>query len=549
MLPNFTRAAALVFLITAAFPCSPASSLDEKPNVVVREGWDWSLPQSTKPVPYSGFITWGGKRFDSAITVSGIHITWADLNPAPGIYNWKPLFGRIAKDRAAGMRVGLHLKGVERKGIPDWIIETYDPPVIDVPPLQENQPWRIQVVPPWHPFVEKAFLEFLAEFRKTGIPQMDDVVYGYIHGISPSRGEEIILRPVDVEILERQAGLTPEQFASWMRRRIDGMLAAFEGVEHKLAWMSGGPIGPTAEYRKATQGLWEYAFERGTGIRGGAIDFMHALFSQPAWGSSINEQGYCIIDEENLTISQLRFRGDENEEYGPQWEWRFGPAEGHTYRHRISSLRALQMRQNFQLVSAATLQQNPALNQYVLLTQGRHRGNSPDAWAYLRESRLREFKQTPVRNMERWLVQRDVPGSKSVPTEKILRHPLRFDLPGASFDLDARRTDRANGQNSLAFQIDSEFWKTPGPALVKVTFINRQPCRWHLVTAEPNGQLVKSAPVESDSSGKKATATFRVKEFAASRSFPGKMDFHLVNEGPGDLVVQMVRVIHADFHE
>ncbi|NLS93441.1 MAG: hypothetical protein GXX96_14885 [Planctomycetaceae bacterium] len=51
---------------------------------VVREGWDWSLPAHVKPVDYSGYVTWGSKRFDPAITVRGAMVDWARLNPAPG---------------------------------------------------------------------------------------------------------------------------------------------------------------------------------------------------------------------------------------------------------------------------------------------------------------------------------------------------------------------------------------------------------------------------------------------------------------------------------
>ncbi len=78
------------------------------------------------------------------------------------------------------MRTGLHLMGVERKGIPDWVIEHFHPPVIDVPTLNPKQPWRLQIVPPWHPQVEKAFMDFLAAFNQTGIARREEVVYAYI---------------------------------------------------------------------------------------------------------------------------------------------------------------------------------------------------------------------------------------------------------------------------------------------------------------------------------------------------------------------------------
>jgi len=270
----------------------------ESPEVPrVAPGWDWSLPSHVKPVPYSGFVTWSPKRFHEWITVCGVHMSWKELNPLPGQYRWDLLESRIAANRAHGMRTGLHLMGVERKGIPDWVIEQFHPPVIDVPVLSTKQPWRLQIVPPWHPQVEKAFMDFLAAFNQAGIARREEVVCAYIHGISASRGEELFLRPVDVALLERNTGLTAELFGQWLRRRTDAMLTAFQGAESKLAWMSEGPVGPNEAYRRATQDLWKYASDHGTGIRSGGIDFQHTLFDSPAWASRIDAEGDCLAAE------------------------------------------------------------------------------------------------------------------------------------------------------------------------------------------------------------------------------------------------------------
>jgi len=533
-----------MLLVTWAGGGIAAAGAAETP-VRVAPGWDWSLPDSVKPVPYSGFVTWGHKRFHEWITVCGLHVGWKELNPAPGQYRWDLLEQRIAANRAAGMRTGLHLMGVERKGIPDWVIEQFHPPIIDVPVLSENQPWRLQIVPPWHPQVEKAFSAFLAAFNTSGIARRDDVVYAYIHGISPSRGEELFLRPVDVALLERDTGLTAEKLGAWLRGRTDAMLTAFKGVESKLAWMSDGPIGPNPAYRQATQDLWSYALEHGAGIRGGGIDFQHVLFDSPAWATQLDADGHCLVDDDAPTIAQRRFRGDENEEYGKYWEWRFGPAEQYDYRHRICSLRGLQMRQNFQMVSPETLKLNPDLNRYVMLTQGYRRDDSPDAWAYLRQCQIRrQGKERPVNNIERWLVQRDVPGSRSVAVERVDRHPLWMDVKEQHFDLDARRTDRAAGQDGLAFQLDRTFWPRPAAAQIKVTYLDRAAGRWRLVWTAEAGQIVQSAAVENTGDDQRKTATFDVAKLAAAGGLAQGMDFRLVAEGPGDLVVHMVRVIY-----
>lgn len=535
-------------------PCAAASAWGGETEVSIRSGWDWSLPEGIKPVPYSGFVTWGKKRFSGMITVSGIQATWRLLCPAPGEYNWQPLRDAMEEARSLGMRIGLHVKGVERQSVPDWVIAKYNAPVLDVIPLQQNQPWRLQIVPPWNPGVKREYVQFMEAFGKTGIPQMADVVYGYIHGISPSRGEELFLRSVDIEDFQKKAGLTPDLLADCLRSRLDAMLSAYRGVEYKLAWMAGGPIAATMkqyqEYARKTAGLLEYAIGHGTGWRGGGVDFQHGLFRSEALGASITPDGYCVIDESLPIHAETRYVGDENEEYGKYWEWRFGPVEKHDYRHRICTLRTLQLRQNFQMVSPETLRLNPELNQYAMLTQGRRAANSPDAWAYLRECAIKSGNAPlVVKNVERWLIQRDVNGHMTVPCERVDRFPLSADPPGRNYDFDARRTDIRNGQKGIVFQLDANFWKRPGPALVKVTFTDREQAKWHIESSGADGKRRTTASVASAGDGARKTVTFAIPNLAANRAFPGDSDFCIATEGPGDVAVTMVRVLKRDWEE
>ena len=534
---------------------SAATALDlraEESKPAVAAGWDWSLPAGIKPAPYSGFVTWGKTRFSEMITVQGIfNVGWRQSCPGPGEYDWKPIRDAIDQARALGMRIGLHIRGVERPSVPDWVIKKHSVPVLDVIPLQENQPWRLQIVPPWHPGIRQAYAAFMEAFGKTGIPQRDDVVYGYIHGISPSRGEEWFLRPVDIEDWEKNAGLTPDLLAECLKARVDGMLRAFHGVEHKLAFM-GGPIGGQSkkEYVEKTTGLLEYALSRGTGWRGGGVDFQHSLFQNTALGSTVTADGYCVVDE-NLPLHKgSRYCGDENEEYGKYWEWRFGPVENHAYRHRICTLKTLMLRQNFQMVSAETLKLNPEINQYAMLTQGRQPKNSPDAWTYLRDCAIRTGRGSLlVKNIERWLVQRDVEGHRSVACERVDRFPLSMDPPDRHYDFDARRTDIRNRQDGLAFQLDTNFWRKPERALLKVTFVDREKASWHIEYTGSQSTKRTTSKVQNSGDGQRKTATFAVDALAAARSFPGDMDFRLVTDGPGDVTVTMVRILKGEWKE
>jgi hypothetical protein len=534
------RTLALIALTLPAVVCAADTP-------IIREGWDWTLPAHIKPVDYSGYFTWGQRRFDPAITVRGVMVTWKRLNPAPGEYDWDWLRNEIAKNKAAGMRTGIHLKGVQREYVPNWVVERHNPVVLDVPVLQENQPWRIQNVPPWQPDVDRAFHEFLRQFAKTGIAQNENVVYGYIHGISASRGEEMFIRPVDWQMWEETTGVTAQKFADWLRRRIDAMCDAFEGVEYKLAVMWGGPLGPTAELRTATADLHQHAFAKRTGIRGGGIDFMHGLLDAPAWGAHIDKHGYLIVDDDHPTIKEGRFRADENEEYGKYWEWRFGPVEGYPYRHRICVLRGLQMRQNFQLVSPSTLALNPDLNEYTLITQGYRRENSPDAWAYLRQF---DRRSTPVKNIERWLIQRDAPGSQSVPAEPVDRLPLPSEKhlnATSARDFDARHTDIENDQTGLLFALDRVFWTKPQPATVKVTYTDRAPARWHIQYTDATGKRQQTEIVQNTGDDRRKTATFQIPSLSAAGSFPNDPTFLSWRDEPPKKTGNVVNNNH--FHD
>jgi len=552
---NAGRALVLALTGVLALAASLRAAEGYRVRASVKPGWDWALPGGVRPVPYSGFVTWGGRRHSEMITVAGVKASWKELSPASGRFNWQPLIDRIKKCRAQGMRSGIHLKGVERPSVPDWIVKKYKVPVLDVIPLQQNQPWRLQIVPPWHQGVMREYNEFMNAFGKTGIARMEDVVYAYIHGVGPSRGEELWMRPVDAEDWQKKSGLTPDFYAACIKARLGAMLRAFKGVEYKLAWMAAGPIGPYTKqyraYREKTTGMLERSLALGTGWRHGNIDFQHTSFSVPPLGITLTKEGYCVVDDTRPHFAERRYFGDENEEYGKGWEWRFGPYEQHAYRHRISTLRTLQLRMNFQYVSTETLKLNPDLNKYAQLTQGRLAEDSPDAWAYLRECCIRRGgKSLPVKNLERWLVQRDVPGHMSTPAERIDRkYRIWTDPPERQHDFDARRTDTAKGQRGLAFQLDKRFWPKPRPAMLKVTFTDRGKSRWYVEYTDGRGKPRRTASIDNVGGGQRRTATFSLSSIAAARGYPGGMDFRIVTEGPGDVVVTVVRLIKATWKE
>lgn len=510
-------------------------------SVNIRTGWDWSLSNNVSALDYSGFVAMRKPLDDPLVTVVGEEVSWKELNPMDGVYRWGLVRKLISDNKRLGFRTGLHLKSVEAGNVPDWVINKYKPGIMDMQPLKGSQTWRLQNVVPWGAGVEKEYLKFLHNLAEINLCAEPNLAYAYINGISPSRGEELWMREVDEKVY-RKNGLNGMVLRDWIRNRVDGMLSAFGECKGKLAWMAPGPIGVSRDFKDSTKDLWKYAEGKGVGIRGGGIDFQHQLFESEAWGVRVDSNGYVIVDDNHPTIIENRYRGDENEEYGSAWEWRFGDMTGHAYRHRISSLRALQMRMNFLVVSAATLSINTDLNKYVKVSLGRNRLNSPDAWAYLRECRVR-YKSKPIKNIERWLEQRDVPGGMTVAVDYVARFPLPSDRDGENYDLDARRTNLAKGQSNIYFRIDKVFWPKSSPAIVKVTYYDNSKSRWQVVASDSTGREVKSEEIKGVADGVVKTASFTVDDFSASGRLGYGMDFALRVNNEEDLVVKMVRVI------
>lgn len=126
---------------------------------------------------------------------------------------------------------------------------------------------------------------------------------------------------------------------------------------------------------------------------------------------------------------------------------------------------------------------------------------------------------------------------------------ILIDPPDRHYDFDARRTDIRNRQDGLAFQLDTNFWRKPERALLKVTFVDREKASWHIEYTGSQSTKRTTAKVQNSGDGQRKTATFAVDALAAARSFPGDMDFRLVTDGPGDVTVTMVRILKGEWKE
>jgi hypothetical protein len=170
-------------------------------------------------------------------------------------------------------------------------------------------------------------------------------------------------------------------------------------------------------------------------------------------------------------------------------------------------------------------------------------------WCWLREGyRARWAGHKPVRNFERWLLQRDVaPDGRNVPTDKVDISSLTYNYPsGRGYEFHARCSDLAHGSRHIYFRVERQFLSGgPYRVLLKVTYLDGQRTTWCLEYSSPNG-VVQSPPVETAATGAQRTVTIDIPDMQVAAAFRGQVDFRLTVLGEADLTVKFVRLLRAE---
>jgi len=534
-------------------------------DVAVVMGEDYSLPSWAHPAPYSGYI---GSRIlprpEGSMRIENLWLSWADLEPVRGQYNWELIETRLAAAAAGGYQFNLHLQSITYGGgdaslgivvdrkVPDWFEEEFGLTADEI--INLGWEFDLLIIPGWRPEIRAAFNDLIRAFGERGYPDSPQLASAYILGISPSRGEEFWLTPRALERLEQDHGFNPAVLDAWISSRFEAYGEAFAGVTHKLVWV--GKQGSwrylnRPDYSDLALRLVHDAWAMGAGNRSSAIEYYNEWLNEPALGQSVDDNGYLQVDESAAPINSVRFFGDENEEYGENWVWRFGGQSGERQRYRFSLLRALQMRMRFLWTSDAAEAVNPALSHYVGMSLGHSVDTSPDAWAYLRESPVNTF-HTPagvVRNFERFLTQRDLPGGNTVPAQ---RHFREFDagsnnqsIASGWYDDLARRTDLASDNPYIFFDLDDNFAVRDG-VQIKVEILDNSSASWHLEYLSRQNEPAATNVFHNRADGKIKTVTFTLEEPRFANGLSNGMDFRIACDGPGDVAVRWVRLIRQE---
>lgn len=520
-------------------------------DVTIANGEDWSLPAWVQPVPYSGLFAMNGNVSHPLIRHTGFTLTWFDLNPAEGVYDFRLVEKKLAEAKARGGMVMFRLKSSvldsleqgtvnnQRQLIPQWVVDKHRPPTF------RTKPDKLYVAL-WDPGVQAEWRKFILEFGRRGYLRSPHCMGVYLHAFSPSNGEEFGLNNARYAAEAQAAGLTAETLMDCMKFRIDAWCEAAGPDIGKIAFVNPGGI-TGLEYPRAE--LLQYAFSRGLGWRGGFIEhYYYGSLHPPLAGQVYTEDGYMLSDWNSPAVDGRIF-SDENEETDE-----FGRAAGKELAVMVRSpyFRAAQVGINFLWVSPATIDWvggEEGIGKWYTLVAGKRPAESPDAACWLREARVRGLdgpEPRPFKNMERMLLQRDRPGAQSVPDELYDLAYVQLKDRADTREFTARRTDVARGQPALAFLLDREFRRSlRHPVQIKVHYLDKTKGRWTVRMAVAGGTTVDLGTVESRGDKKWRTATFTTEAAFVPGALGSEVDFTVQVLAGGDVTVRYVRVVRT----
>lgn len=322
----------------------------------------------------------------------------------------------------------------------------------------------------------------------------------------------------DYDVISQAAekGLTFEKYRSWYRHAWRDLVEIFGPYRTKLVFT--GEDYPWGPWGSKTDLFAKQAVDAGLGIRTGITEeFNFHLNEAPSYGSRVERNGHMTVDERLPVHDGRHVVATENECFN---DCGYTTDEPY-YAVRQSNLKSLQLRMNWIYVvpGPSYMKEYPDHWNWVRLSIGKTAADSPDAWAALRDAEdtywkdrtgpftgAREWASRPwVRNLERWLVQRDVaPDGRARRSMADVHTHVLTEENGTAYE--GLRTDRAKGQTSLYFDLDDRFLAgRREPVQIKVTYRDAGTGDWWI---EHEGG--RSPAVRRIGDGSWKTATFRL---------------------------------------
>lgn len=341
-----------------------------------------------------------------------------------------------------------------------------------------------------------------------------------------------------------ESGDLDEQiYLSWYSHAWTDLVELFGDNAHKLVFT--GEDYPWGPFGAADDLLAVQAVDAGMGIRTGITEPSNFHLSEaPAYGSHIQPDGHMVVDE-SLPLHSGRFVvATENECFT---DCGYDTSDPY-YAVRQANLKALQLRMNWMYVvpGPSYMSEYPEHWDWVRLELGHTAETSPDAWAALRDAEdtfwagedfPRDWPAQPwVRNLERWLVQVDEPGSVAHRTDVDTHVGELEEANGTAHE--GLSTDVASGDTGLVFEIDPRFAAAADGqrSVAKVTFLDEGSGAFAV-----DSDAGSSSVVERTGSGTWRTATIALPDGAVGADAT-RLRIS-VAAGHDDLVVRFVRII------
>ncbi len=513
--------------------------------VEITEGDDWSMPGWVLPATGTGFFS---EDADPAhrVDLRSVDLSWRQLQPdGPGAIDrestgsaqgmeFESLATQLAEPGPFWMRV--FASGVD--WAPEWVVE--DCGVKTYGPDYDDQ-WHLPI---WDDCVWghlSALYTLL--FADQALAADPDLRFVYVPGAFTWVEYDYDM----ISIAADRGELAVDRYLAWYRTMLADLVSIFGNERTKLVFTGEDyPFGP---FDESDDLLAREAVDAGMGIRTGISELANFHLSEaPAYGSHIGQDGHIVVDD-RAAPHDGRVIATENECYRDCGYMTDDPY----YSVRQSNLKSLQLRTNWLYVvpGPSYLDEFAEHWEWVRLSLGRTAADSPDAWAALRDAEdvywteddTIDWPNRPyVRNLERWLVQRDAaPDGVLVRSEADVHvHDL---APENGTAYEGLRTDHANGVDSFYFDLDDRFFGDVDPhdVLVKVTYLDAGTGSFTI--EHPGGP---SAAVDRTDTGSWKTATVPITGFAATGSLAAGTDFAIRAPDGDDLTIRFVRLVRVD---
>ncbi|MBG6237726.1 hypothetical protein IWX78_000669 [Mycetocola sp. CAN_C7] len=450
--------------------------LDAGDGVEIRDGDDWSMPSSSRPAANSGFFSEEASADDHVFTRS-VDLSWRQIQPSDGDLD------RTASGKAQGMafdslddqlagpdRFWMRIFASGESWAPEWVAE--DCGVATYGPDYDGE----RHLPIWDECVWGHLLDtYKRVFVDGGLAADPRLAFVYVPGAFTwaEYDYEMVTAAVDAGDLDM------ETYLAWYDHAWTDLADLFGEHTNKLVFTGEDyPFGP---FGADDDLLTAQAVDAGLGIRNGITEMFNFHLSEaPAYGSHILPNGHLSLDDTLLVHDGSRIVATENECYNDCGYETDDPY----YAVRQSNLKALQLRTNWIYVvpEPSYFAEYPEHWDWVRLSMGATAETSTDAWAALRDAEdtywagdeagpFESWASRPwVRNLERWLVQVDEPGS--------VAHRSDADVHADVFDADngtaheGLTTDVTGGDTGFAFELDPRFAAASGTCVVKVTYLD-----------------------------------------------------------------------------